>query len=358
MNTLCKRLAALSLSTSMAAALAGCGGSSTTSAGSAADTSESSSETVSITVGYQTPCAQTWGALIMEQKNFLKEELESEFQGVNFEISWEDYTSGPPMTNNMIAGKLQFAFMGDLPILVNGEKGEKEQNYDSVFLALDGKGDNGANQALFIPADSPVTSVEELAGKEVGVVLGSSAHRMLELILEQHGLLDDVTLVNQDVSVGLTNIEQNKVAAYAAWEPYPTLAETNGAGKILVDGSETGVDYLDGVVADRTWVEENTEYTVAFLRALEKAHQFIAENPDEAARVFAEATGYDLEVTKVMVENITFESVFTDEDIKTIQGDLDFAISVGNVSSLDLNHFIDDSYLKEAYSDLGIEYPD
>ncbi len=358
MNDLWKRLAAVSLSATVAVSLAGCSTSGSAEAGSATASSDTSGQTVSITVGYQTPCAQTWGALIMEQENFLQEELENAFPDTNFTISWEDYTSGPPMTNNMIAGKLQFAFMGDLPILVNGEKGETEQNYDSVFLALDGKGDNGANQALFIPSSSDVTSVEDLAGKEVGVVLGSSAHRMLELVLEQHDLLDEVTLVNQDVSVGLTNIEQNKVAAYAAWEPYPTLAETSGAGKILVDGSETGVDYLDGVVADRAWVEENPEYTVAFLRALEKAHAFIQENPDEAAAVFAEATGYDLEVTKVMVENINFESVFTAEDIKTIEGDLEFAISVGNISALDLDNFIDDSYLKQAYSDLGLEYPD
>ena len=49
-------------------------------------------------------------------------------------------------------------------------------------------------------------------------------------------------------------------------------------------------------------------------------------------------------------------SVIYDKDIETMKGDLDFAISVGNVKSLDLEKFVDDSYLKMAYEELGIEY--
>lgn len=325
------------------------------------ETSESNTsdtkEVVQIGIGYQTVTAQTWGSLIMKNQKLLEQELEAAYPDQEFEISWENATSGPPLTNNMVAGKLQFAFMGDLPILVNGEKGQTEKNYDSVFLAFDGKGEDGANQAILVTKDGEIQSVEDLAGKEVSVPIGSSAHRMLELALEKYGILDQVTIVSQDVNVGLTNIEQGKIAAHATWEPFPTLAVTTGVGEILIDGSETGVDYLDGVVADRNWVKENEGYTNAFLKALIKAHQFIKENPEETAEIFAEETGYDIAIAQAMVENINFESVIYDEDIETVAGDLEFAISVGNVTSLDLDAFIDDSYLRTAYEELGIEYP-
>lgn len=320
------------------------------------DSSDSQTEVVKIGIGYQTVTAQTWGALVMKNQKFFEQELEAAYPDQKFEISWENATSGPPLTNNMVAGKLQFSFMGDLPILVNGEKGQTEKNYDSVFLAFDGKGDGGANQAILVTKDGDITSVEDLAGKEVSVPIGSSAHRMLELALEKYGILDQVTIVSQDVNVGLTNIEQGKIAAHATWEPFPTLAVTTGIGTILVDGSETGVDYLDGIVADRTWVKENEGYTIAFLKALVKSHEFIRENPEEAAKIFAEESGYDEVVTAEMVKNINFDSVIYDKDIETVKGDLDFAISVGNVKSLDLEAFIDDSYLKTAYEELGIAY--
>ena len=328
---------------------------------SGAGTENSSSkpaESVTISIGYQTVTAQTWGALIVKNKRLFEEELSSEFPDVDFNIEWENATSGPPLTNNMIAGKLQFAIMGDLPILVNGEKGQTEQNYDSVFIAFDGKGPSGKNQALLVTAGSDIKSVEDLRGKEVSTPIGSSAHRLLQLILEKNGLLNDVTIVSQDVNVGLTNIEQGKIAAHATWEPFPTLAVTTGIGEILVDGAETGVDYLDGVVADRNWVNAHPEYTNAFLKALVKAHDFIKENPEESTAIFAEETGYSLEVSKAMVENIVFDTVIYDKNIETVRGDLDFAISVGNVTSLDLDKFIDDSYIRKAWAELGKQYPD
>ena len=95
---------------------------------------------------------------------------------------------------------------------------------------------------------------------------------------------------------------------------------------------------------------------MAFLKALVKSHEFILENPEEAAKIFAEESGYDETVTTEMVKNIHFESVIYDKDIETMKGDLDFAISVGDVTSMDLEKFVDDSYLKMAYEELGIEY--
>lgn len=357
MKKIFRRTLGILLTTSMLVGMTACGNNSGKENNTNVNNGNKAKDTVTIAIGYQTVTAQTWGSLIIKNQKLLEKELEAEFPDVNFDIQWENATSGPPLTNNMIAGKLQFAFMGDLPILVNGEKGQTETNYDSVFIAFDGKGPSGKNQSLLVTKGGDIKSVEDLKGKEVSVPIGSSAHRMLELVLEEHGLLDDVTIVSQDVNVGLTNIEQGKIAAHATWEPFPTLAVSTGVGEILVDGSETGVDYLDGVVADRNWVNANPEYTNAFLKALIEAHEFIKNNPDETAKIFAEETGYSEEVSKAMVENITFETVIYDKDIETVRGDLDFAISVGNVTSLDLDKFIDDSYIRKAWSDLGKEYP-
>ena len=115
-----------------------------------------------------------------------------------------------------------------------------------------------------------------------------------------------------------------------------------------------GIGYQ--TVTAQTWVQEHEGYTVAFLKALVKSHEFILENPEEAAKIFAEESGYDETVTTEMVKNIHFESVIYDKDIETMKGDLDFAISVGDVTSMDLEKFVDDSYLKMAYEELGIEY--
>lgn len=314
-------------------------------------------EIVNITIGYQTVTSQTWGALIIKNKKLYEKYLEKEYPNKKFKISWFNAQSGPPLTNNMVAGKLQFAFMGDMPILINGEKGQTSQNYKSVFLAFDGKGEKGANQAILVPKNSKITSVKDLAGKNVSVPLGSSAHRMLLNVLDKYGITDKVNILNQDVTVGMTNIEQNKIDAHATWEPFPSLIESKDIGKVLVDGSDTNVDYLDGIVADRTWVENNKGYTIALLQALLEAHKFILENSDDAASIFAKESEYPLDVTKKIVKNIRFDSAIYDKDKVTLEGSEDFLKKLDKLKSLDLNKFIDDQYIKEAYKESDNKYP-
>lgn len=317
-----------------------------------------SAQTVKIAIGYQTVTAQTWGPLIMKNQKLLEKELESKFPDTKFEIEWQNAQSGPPLTNNMISGKLQFAVMGDMPILTNGEKGETEQNYSSVFLAFDGKGKGGKNQAILVPKDSDISSVSELAGKQVATPIGSSAHRMLLDELNKNNIADSTEINSQDATVGLSNIKQNKVDAFAIWEPFASLAEEQGYGKVLVDGDDTGVDYLDGVVADRKWVEKNKDYTICFLQALVKAHEFIKDNPDKAAEIFSEESGYDQNICQKMVENIKFDAVIYDQDVTTLESSKEFLKKIGSIKDVDLDKFVDSSYLREAYSNLKLEYPD
>ncbi len=333
-----------------AAGLSGCA--------SDTDSGQGDVKEVHIGVGYQTVTAQTWGPLIMKNKGFLEDELKKVAPDKAFVIDWQNAQSGPPLTNNMIAGKLQFSVMGDMPLLINGEKGETMGNYDSVFLAFDGKGKEGKNQAILVPKDSSVQSVQDLAGKTVGVPIGSSAHRMLLDELNKNGIADQVQIVGQDATVGMSNIEQNKVDAYAIWEPFPSIAVNKQAGRVLISGDDTKVDYLDGVVADKKWVTQHPEYTVAFLTALVRAHQFIQEHPDEAAAIFAKETGYSQDIAAQMVRNIRFDAVIYQKDIATLESSKEFLQRAHTLKQLDLSSFIDDSYLRKAVVQAGKSYPD
>lgn len=338
----------------LAVLLAGCGGAKKEPAGN--QPAGEGTGKVTIGIGYQSPTAQTWGAVIMKNQQLFEKELKEKFPKKEFTIEWFNSPSGPPLTNNMISSKLQLAFMGDMPILINGEKGETMPNYKSVFVGFDGKGTGGKNQAIMVPNDSKVKSMKDLEGKTISTILGSSAHRMLLVALEKYNLTEKVSIVNQDVMVGMSSIEQNKIEAHATWEPYPSLILHNKAGKVLLDGAETDVDYLDGVVADRNWAEANPDYMVAFMKALIKAHQLIRENPDKAAQIFAAETGYPPEVCKKMAQNIRFDAAIYEKDLKTLQGSKEFLIKLEKLKQLDLQKFVDSSYLEKAVKEMGMTY--
>lgn len=145
---------------------------------------------VTIVVGYQNPTAQTWGSLIMKNQQLFEKYLKINTPNKKFKIKWFNSPSGPPLNNGMIARKIQLAFMGDMPLLSNGASGQNLKSYDSVLIALDGRGIKGKNQSILISKNSKLKSIEDLKGKVLAVPFGTSAHRMALALLKKYNVLN------------------------------------------------------------------------------------------------------------------------------------------------------------------------
>src|SRR5262245_37417861 len=79
-------------------------------------------ETIRIGIGHQSLCTDTYsGGITVKQLGLLDKHLPrtGKYAGVKYDVVWEDYTSGPPITSQMLAGKLDIGVMGDYPLLVN-----------------------------------------------------------------------------------------------------------------------------------------------------------------------------------------------------------------------------------------------
>src|SRR5690606_33132133 len=133
---------------------------------------------------------------------------------------------------------------------------------------IDGRGEGGKNQGIVVAKKANIKSVSDLSGKTISVPIGSSAHHMLLRILNFNGLLNNVTIVHHDVSIASNLIKENKIDAFAAWDPYPRLLSREDSIDLLADGTESGIDYLTGVVINKEWAENNEEFVVLFLMCL------------------------------------------------------------------------------------------
>src|SRR5262245_63384886 len=67
-------------------------------------------ETIRIGIGHQSLCTDTYsGGITVKRLGLLEKHLPrtGRYAGVKYEIVWEDYASGPPITSQMLAGKLE-----------------------------------------------------------------------------------------------------------------------------------------------------------------------------------------------------------------------------------------------------------
>lgn len=307
-----------------------------------------------VTIGYQTPTSQIWSALVMKNRGMIEKRLA---QRGPVKIQWQDFSSGPPITNNMISRKVDIGFMGDMPLLINASKGQNMPDYRSTIIAMDGKGREGKNQAIMTSTESGLTQVNDLRGKRISTIFGSSAHRMLLSVLEKYALLESVELVHQDVSTGMSAVEQNKIDAHATWDPYPRFMKMRGHAAYIVDGSESKVDYLDGIVVRNEFLQRNNEFIMAFLQALIDAHAFIRENPEAAARIFNEESKFPFEVCLAEAREIRWDAAIYERDLETLRMDYKFLQSLGKIEGLDVMKAVDDGFLRKAVQAMGRQFP-
>ena len=310
---------------------------------------------VPVAVGYQSKTINTVTAgTLMKELGLLEKHLDAaaEETGETYDLTWHDFASGPPLTAEMIAGKVQIGSMGDFPLSVNGAKTAEFDDVKTSWVSVTGYNLSGSLNQIVVPDSSGATTLADLEGEVISTSLGSTAHGNLVSALAAAGLSpDDVELLGQDPPVGVTALESDQVDALAQFVPFPQRVIFSGEGRLLHDGN-TGVPTFHGVVASNAYTEAHPEVLQAFLAAQQEAQAFLYEHPLEAAMMVAEATGLPPEV--VYLYNgpngaVTFDMTIKDELVGAVETGLPFLQDLGALETLDLDDFVDEEPLRELY---------
>src|SRR4051794_36726591 len=122
-------------------------------------------ETIEISVGHQSMCTDTYTAgIVVKELKLIEKHLprDGKYAGATYNITWSDYASGGPITNQMLAGKLNFGVMGDYPLIVNGSKFQETRSLRTVYVAGTGYNLKGAGNAIVVPTSSSFYKLEDL----------------------------------------------------------------------------------------------------------------------------------------------------------------------------------------------------
>jgi NitT/TauT family transport system substrate-binding protein len=320
-------------------------------------------ETIRIGIGHQSLCTDTYsGGITVKQLGLLDKHLprDGKYKNVKYDVVWEDYTSGPPITNQMLAGKLDIGVMGDYPLLVNLARFQETQSLRSVIVSMTGYNPHGSGNSIAVPADAPIYKFEDLKGKKVSVPFGSAAHGMLLKALVDRNLSPEFfTLINQSPPVGATSIQEKKIDAHADFCPWGELMEFKGFGRKIYDGSQSTVAYLHGPVVRKDFAEKYPEIVVAYLKAVVEANEWITKNPEEATTKQEQWTSIPKEVLYLYFGRggfLTLDATVKPKWVEVLKYDATVLQKMSIVKAVDVEGFIDDRYIKQAYKELGRDY--
>lgn len=320
-------------------------------------------ETVTIGIGTQDTTTNTaTTGVVIRQLHLLEKYLpkDGKYGNIKFEIEWQNFTSGPPVTNGMMANKLQFGAMGDYPLVVNGFTFENNPESKSRLIGVAAYSMSGSGNGIVVHKDSPYYELSDLKGKLVSVPFGSAAHGMVLKAMQDRGYpADFFQLVSQSPEVGSTNLQEKKIDAHADFVPFAELLPFRGFARKIFDGVETNLPTWHGVVVRTDFAEKYPEVVVAYMKAIIAANQWLRADPKLAAEKIQEWTGINKEVVYIFLGpggNMTTDPTIKPALIDAAVTDVGVLQKLGRMKEFDPRKWVDDSFVRKAYAEMNIDY--
>ena len=240
-----------------------------------------------LNIGYQ-PSTHQMAFMTAYSKGMFNETLTP--LGVK-EIKTYNFPTGAPEMQAMLAGDLDFAYVGAAPFVT------------AVATGLDGK-IIGAVQtqgsSLVLKTGLEYTTPADLKGLTIATFpAGTIQDTILRTWLKEQGVdpEKDLKIVAMGPGDATTAIMAGKVDAVFLPAPSPTTVEEAGAGKIIVQSGEMSPNHACCVlVAGGKMIREHPDIVSEVLRTSQLATEFNNNNWEEAAGYMNQMTSMDKSV--------------------------------------------------------------
>ncbi|APG95118.1 ABC transporter substrate-binding protein [Sinorhizobium americanum] len=326
--------------------------------------STAQAETIRVAIGTQDTTINTaTGGLLIRELKLLEKYLphDGKYKDATYDIQWKNFTSGAPITNEQIAGKLDFGVMADFPGSFNG-LAHLKAGRKSLFITVLSGSVNGSGNGIVVPTDSPIQSLPELKGKTISVPFASTSHGMLLRAVKAQGwdAESDVSIITQAPEVAGAALKANQIEAHADFVPFAELFPWRGFARKIYDGSQAKTPTFHGALVDASYAEKYPEIVVAYLRAAIEADQLIAKEPEKYSELIGKVTGVEAEVDYLFhgplglqTRDLTWKPQYRQAVATAIETLKSLKKADG---SLDVDSFVDDRFIRAAFKASGLDY--
>ncbi len=315
-----------------------------------------------IGIGTQNTTTNTvTGGIVIKELGLLEKYLPKtgQYKDVKFKIDWQNFTSGPPITNGMMADKIQIGMMGDYPLLVNGATGQQTRN-ETLLVAIIAYNQYGGGNGMVVHKDSPYYELADLKGKNVSVPFGSAAHGMLLQAMQARGWPENFwNLASQSPEVGTTNLQEKRIDGHANFVPFMELLPYRGFARKIFDGAETKIPTFHGVVVRKDFGQNHPDIVVAYIKALMEANDWVRKNPKLAAEKIQEWTKIDKEVIYVFLGPggiHTLDPTIKPKWLETIKSAHGVLAKLNRIKDFNEQAWVNDIWVRQAFKERGMDY--
>lgn len=248
-------------------------------------------ETTTLNIGFQ-----KYGVLpIIKARGDLDKALKE--KGVN--VKWVEFPAGPQLLEGLNVGSVAFGESGEAPPIF-----AQAANSNLVYVANQPAAPLA--EALIVPKDSAIQSVQDLKGKRVVLNKGSNVHYLLLKVLEANHLkLDDIQVVYLPPADARAAFEKGAVDAWVIWDPFFAAAEKQLNAKVIATGQNL-VNNHQFYLADRKFSEQHPDVLKIVVNELNTTTQWVSQHQTDAAKLLEKPTGLPLDILNTSISRMGF----------------------------------------------------
>lgn len=273
--------------------------------------------------------------IIAQEMGFFKDE------GLN--VTTLVVSGGIQSAEALATGSADMGAMGDAPAVTLMSK-----NMGAKLVARYGGGE-GQHRLV---GWTDIASVSDLAGKKIGVQLGSSSQGALLRLLEANGLsANDVTQVSLSPADMPNAVKTRQVDAIIGSEPWPTNVENANGADVheIANSSGLGSNYPLVLMATQKLVNEKPEAVTAALKAIDRAIEYMGSDHEAAIALCAGKIGLSAENEEKCLKTVSYGLGLEQNDIDGLRSVGEFLVSSGKITALpDIEGAVDRTFLQAA----------
>ncbi|MCM3784572.1 aliphatic sulfonate ABC transporter substrate-binding protein [Neobacillus mesonae] len=276
--------------------------------------------------------------IIAQEKGWLDEA----FKELNAEVEWSKFTSGPPLLEALVSGRVDLSLLGDGAAITGASN---QLPFKIVGLTSDGRQLNN----ILVPYDSSISSIADLKGATIGVAKGTTSHVYLIKVLLANGLTqDDIKQINLQYDDGQAAFESGQLDAWISIDPYVTLNLEKKKAKLLEVDTEIYAPV--SLIAHTDFAEKHPELVTLYLKLYKRSLDWQNENIDEAATLYEEYSKIPAPIIKIVLERSANQlSAYTPEALQAQELSSEILLAGEFLKKKpDFTSVIDNSFIEQA----------
>ncbi|MDO6406859.1 aliphatic sulfonate ABC transporter substrate-binding protein [Pantoea phytobeneficialis] len=204
-------------------------------------------------------------------------------QGIK--VSWHEFSSGLPLLEalNLNNVDLSADVADTVPVFAQAA------GADLTYYARETPSPTA--QAILVPANSPIKTLQDLKGKKIAVTKAAGSHYLLIAALQKAGLsFSDVNTAWLTPADGRAALENGSVDAWVSWEPYVTSAKVEQHARVLVSGKGLA-SYQRYYLVSTPYAKAHSQVLNTVFNALHQEAAWLKAHPAAAAKILSPLWG-------------------------------------------------------------------